>query len=616
MSRPLRVLLVSMPWHALDRPSLGLSLLQAAMRRDGVECDVRYLGFRLADRIGLPDYLWVQSALPHPAFAGEWLFSSALYGRRPETDERYLDSMLCSAWGIPDEAIIRLLRMRRRLAPFLRECLETIDWAGYDIVGFTSTFEQNIPSLALARLVKQAHPGLVTVFGGANWEGEMGQELHARFPFVDVAFSGEADLSFPTYIRTLREGGDPYRIPGLVVRCGDASVSTGPASPVHDLDRLPYPCYDDYFTQLAQSADAAFLTPSLLLESSRGCWWGARHHCTFCGLNAETMAFRSKSPGRVLAEIEHLHDRHGVRRIAAVDNILDMRYFRTVLPALAAGPGLDLFYEVKANLTAGQVLALAQAGVRNVQPGVESLSDHVLALMRKGTTALQNVQLLKWCREFGVHPIWNLLYGFPGETAEDYDAMVPLVESIGFLTPPDAIEPVRLDRFSPYFGDPAAFGLTNVRPLPAYEFIYPFPAAARHRIACYFDYDHADGRDPLAYADPVLGRFQRWRDHGPRGSLTLARCADGALLVTDTRAGRPVSRAFTGWRAAVYARCDSVTAERVAVAAGARQGAGAEAVRQFLAECLENQIMANVGDRWLALAVWFPSRLEPEDRPG
>ena len=47
--------------------------------------------------------------------------------------------------------------------------------------------------------------------------------------------------------------------------------------------------------------------------------------------------------------------------------------------------------------------------MRRIQPGIESLSDHVLKLMRKGTTALQNIQLLKWCREYGVQPEWNLL---------------------------------------------------------------------------------------------------------------------------------------------------------------------------------------------------------------
>ena len=66
---------------------------------------------------------------------------------------------------------------------------------------------------------------------------------------------------------------------------------------------------------------------------------------------------------------------------------------------------------------------LARAGVRSIQPGIESFSDSVLRLMRKGVTGLQNVQLLKWCRELGLRPYWNLLWGFPGEDPQEYARM-------------------------------------------------------------------------------------------------------------------------------------------------------------------------------------------------
>jgi hypothetical protein len=128
--------------------------------------------------------------------------------------------------------------------------------------------------------------------------------------------------------------------------------------------------------------------------------------------------------------------------LEAVDNILDMHYFDEVLPALE-GRGLHFFYEVKSNLTRRQVEQLARSGVYRIQPGIESMSDHVLKLMRKGTTALRNVQLLKWCREYGVAVDYNILYGFPGETADDYQQMLDLLRSIAFLGGPSATGPVR-----------------------------------------------------------------------------------------------------------------------------------------------------------------------------
>ena len=67
-------------------------------------------------------------------------------------------------------------------------------------------------------------------------------------------------------------------------------------------------------------------------ESARGCWWGQKHHCVFCGLNGSTMRFRAKSPDRVFAELVHQARRYRSFRFEAVDNILDMGYLTTLLP--------------------------------------------------------------------------------------------------------------------------------------------------------------------------------------------------------------------------------------------------------------------------------------------
>jgi len=93
---------------------------------------------------------------------------------------------------------------------------------------------------------------------------------------------------------------------------------------------------------------------------------------------------------------------------AAVDNIIDMRYFGDFLPKLRdAGYDFRLFYETKANLKREHLHAMREAGVLSIQPGIESLSTPILKLMEKGVTALQNIRLLKWCAEFGLQPFWK-----------------------------------------------------------------------------------------------------------------------------------------------------------------------------------------------------------------
>ena len=196
------------------------------------------------------------------------------------------------------------------------------------------------------------------------------------------------------------------------------------------------------------------------------------------------MAFRSKSPARVLAEIETIAERWRVRNVSVVDNILDMRYFRTVLPELASREhGCTFFWETKATLSRRQVRLLAAAGVNRIQPGIESLIDDVLNRMRKGTTFLQNLALLKWCREYGVAVEWNVLYGFPGESVDDYVAMAGLFDRITHLPPPTGFGRIRLDRFSPFHEAPDEFDMINVRAAAPFRHLYPVDASTLDQVA-------------------------------------------------------------------------------------------------------------------------------------
>lgn len=612
-----KVLLLNMPYGWLGRPSLGLSLLKPVLAGAGIGCDVRYLNFNMAELAGYDEYEWIASQLPYTAFAADWTFTHLLYGSRCPPPEQYVDKILRQTWLRSEDDVQRVLRVRSLAVHFLDWCLSTVPWQEYKIVGFTSTFEQNIASLALARSLKRRHPEISIVFGGANWEGEMGVALHRRFRFVDYVCSGEAENSFPALAERVLSGkaNEPGAIPGIVYRAGKESVASGPPAPIGDLDRLPPPDYSDYFHDLAESTVGALVVPILLLETSRGCWWGRKSQCAFCGLNGGSIAFRSKPASRVLSELNSLVDRWRVDLVEVVDNILDMRYFRDLIPKLASnGRHGQMFCEVKANLKRPHVEALHKARIDRIQPGIESMSDHVLALMRKGTTALQNVQLLKWCREYGINADWNLLYGFPGETREDYRQMLDLFPAIRFLGPPAAWGPVRLDRFSPYFNEAGRNGITRVRPLPSYGYLYPFSEQGVSRIAYSFDYGYEDGLDPAGLAEPVIRYLEEWKRNPEPGALTARPRPDGALVIEDTRTGATQRQvALSGLDRAAYEYCD----EAHAAGAVARHLRGrfpgvefSEAGLQgFLDSLATNRMMATGGGRYLALAL-------RQDRPG
>ena len=617
------VLLISMPYGAVDRPALGISLLKSILRERGIACDIIYLNFAFADLAGYDDYCWIVNDIPHTAYAGDWTFAEALYG--PTDPGPFVTQILRRDWRMSDRDIGRLLRVRALASRFIQDCLLSVPWYQYKLVGFTSTFEQNIASLALARAVKAKHPEVQTVFGGANWEAPMGLELHRRFPFVDFVCSGEADESFPQLVERVLKGkslhGRKNQVGGVIYRHRRESVYSGPAELVRDLDALPAPDYADFFETLVNSDTGGAIAPNVLVETSRGCWWGAKKHCTFCGLNGGTMAFRSKSDRRVLTEILYLTDRWGIDTVEVVDNILDMKYFRGLIPELAKLEGnLQLFWEVKANLTREQVEQLAKARIRRIQPGIESLSNRVLGLMRKGTTALRNVQLLKWCKQYGIAVDWNILYGFPGERRRDYDATLAMLPALRGLQPPTACGPVRLDRFSPYFNTPEAFGLAEVRPAPAYAHIYPFPRSALDQIAYFFEYNYRPDVDPASAAADVVAYANEWIANPEHGELRAFARPDGKLVLRDTRSvARRKFVVLRGAEKAAYEYCDEMHTPEGVCRHLRREFPGMQfdepGLCEFLDSLVANYLMVTDGHHYLSLALAAaPARLSV-DRP-
>src|SRR5437870_11072600 len=80
---------------------------------------------------------------------------------------------------------------------YLTRMLTEIDWGQYKIVGFTSTFDQNVASLTMAKLIKDLYPSIAIVFGGANYDGEMGLEHLRAWPWIDFVVVGEGEVPFP-----------------------------------------------------------------------------------------------------------------------------------------------------------------------------------------------------------------------------------------------------------------------------------------------------------------------------------------------------------------------------------------------------------------------------------
>ena len=526
------VLLVLPPFAGIDRPSLGLHTLQACAAARGHAVRVLYANILFAQILGEVRYESLCYA-PTSDLLGERIFAVAAFGPGYPGHNVQGQGVLRTALRLSDPVGEAELEELQRLASeFVRLVAKALAARDIAVVGCNSTFEQTCAAVAILSTLKALRPEVTTLMGGANCEGEMAQGVASLSPAIDYVFSGECESSFPAFLDQMASGEQPER--GVIE-----------GSPCKDLDAVPNVDYLDYYTQLSNLGQADFIhrTGSIWLpyETSRGCWWGQKHHCTFCGINGGGMVFRQKSPEVVLDQLPELLKRHPTKKVLMVDNIMPATYFETLLPRLAQmNLGMHAFYEQKANLTLQRVKLLRDAGVAVIQPGIEALSTDLLRLMKKGVSASQNLALLRYARSVDASVNWNLLYAFPGDDEAHYERTLEILPYISHLSPPSGACHLSIDRFSPYFDHAVGYGVRNVRPMNAYESIFPLSVDAS-KIAYHFvaEYDCATRRDPTI-APRLEESITTWREMWSQSDrkapvLAIEQVAPGIFILCDTR---------------------------------------------------------------------------------
>ena len=501
-----RLLLVCMPFQHLRLSSLSVGLLATMLRQHGVECREAYLHFDFARLIGRHAYTVISDSGAKNTILGEVLFAEQYRGGLDEDTDRALKPL----FGDRDAR-------SSLMTAFADGCLDKIGDAGCDIVGFSTSFNQLFPSLWLARLIKSRRPDTRIVFGGSACSSPMGERITEYYPEVDLVVSGFGeqplvDLALGTI------GFEPRFVHNEV--------------PVN-LDTLPIPDYEPFLREWRAFDDTSNGGITLSFETSRGCWWGQKHHCKFCGLNQREMAFNAKSSERMVEEVRTLWDRHRCG-LFATDTILSRKHLKEALPRLAEyGDKPEIFYEVKANMARREVEVLRAANVTAIQPGIESLSTPLLKLIDKGVKSIQNLALLKWCREEGITPSWNILYGIPGERKEFYFEQIELFDRIPHFAPPEGAHLIQLDRFSPYFNSYREHGWRGLEPLSAYRLLHRGMTDDALRDVAY----HFDGVGaPFTVQDyeaDLKAAVDRWKTRHAAGDGIYRDPRAGVLLVAD-----------------------------------------------------------------------------------
>lgn len=599
------VALISMPTLSARFPSFQLALLKPTLEKAGVPVQTfslfmyfgTFVGWRINETL----------ADVYPSMVGEWLWTKSAFGDFANNDE-YFEIYRRNLEGICYKAgcsLDDLRDLRDNAAPaFIDWCIKSVDWSRFGIIGFSVVFQQTLASIALAAALKKRYPHIPIMMGGATFEDDIAEEIMKGCPQVDYIHCGDADETLPKAIRRIYSGESMKGMPGIMWRDNGRVAYNGRAPNLSDMNKTPTPDFDEYFYARKQGGyeyheDAhGVLLP---IETARGCWWGVKNHCTFCGLNRAGMEFRSKRVENVIEQLDELSRRYEILDFNAIDNIIEPEYIDKLFGQLSeANTDIRLHYEVRPSLSRVQLKHMRQGGLFSIQPGVESFSTHILKLMKKHTTGVRNLELIKWSTYYGINNLYNILLRFPGETAEDYRAQCNVISKIHHFQAPWAIAKARADRGSPMYTDPESQSISSLVPSPCYDYLYPKDRFDLNRVSYYFEHEMGNTLEDREY-DEIFQAVDVWQDRWkqrPRPYLRY-RKAWATILIEDGRNCSPRVATYADDYATLYEYCADARSRKDI----ATRFEDAPWVDGALEEFVEKDLMIHLDNRYLSLAL-------------
>ena len=607
-----KIALISTPWPLYSRPSIQLGTLKAFLnaRIPDLKIDAFHFYLSVAEAIGYRLY----HEISERSWLAESMYAALLYPERIKKAEALFGR------EVPAKAKLRKIKFKtliNRVKKATDAFIRSQNWQAYGLLGFTISLCQLTSALYVIKCIKQKFPNLLIVVGGASTPGIAAAGILNNFPEIDVVVNGEGEIPLFQIIQNLRRTPpdlDLSKVQGVFTRLSDP--------PLHDqacfsqlgaLDELRAPDYDDYFELLKTFDPRNSFFPTLPVETSRGCWWKRAvgstgvTGCAFCNLNLQWDGYRSKPAIQVANEIDYLTGRHRTLSVALTDNVLPKKeaidMFRQIT---GLDKNLRLFGEVRATTPWRELKAMGECGMREVQIGIEALSTGLLRKLHKGTSAIQNLEIMKNCEALGIRNISNLILHFPGSSEQD---VAETLRALEFAKPFYPLKAVNfwLGLESPVWQHPEKFGIRTVFNHPNWSFLFP-PEICRTLLLMIQAY-----RGDLTYQKklwkPVKKKISDWQKQYAEtqsGSdvMPILSFRDGRdfMIIRQKRyRTEPAVHRLVGASRAIYLYCQKH--RRMKTIFSAFPDIPDDSIVKFLRMMVDKKLMFEEKNKYLSLAV-------------
>ncbi|HAA10248.1 MAG TPA: hypothetical protein DCE41_00590 [Cytophagales bacterium] len=534
------------PFYQSQSMPIGAYSLMTIAQRHGYKVDILQVDQLLASVMGLDAYddISLRPVKPSEGVMAQRLFARSAHNMPIEDPSDDKDSSTKektknnqenqskadkgfsarekSYHASPSFTHTEFLTWERLCFDFVEVVAEAIAHYPYRIVGASIIFETQVnASIALINAVKKRMPAVKCIVGGTFAEFGKEDGFLSLAPAIDHVFVGPSESTFLSYLDAVKHG-KPLPPP----------VVPSKTMPFH---KIPLPDYDAYMQNTAKVLGQEFCdreVKELWYEPDRGCWWADKVRCTFCAISDE--AFRKKDIKQIVEELAQIKRQFPDKRILFAHNILWDSFIDDFLPYTSAGnlPPLGVLIRIQPDLE--YIAKLKSAGVFYVLSGIETFSTRLLKRMKKGTTGRANLYFLRNAASFSIGIRWYLIWGFPGDTREEYDYLLELLPKITHLKPPLSMTQMMLMRGSPYVNESERYNIQDLKPWPSYG--YAYPAGQIENMANYYEgeFESAALQDEELMSS-IFQLVEAWQEHYAEAYLNLVTFAPGYYLIQDRR---------------------------------------------------------------------------------
>lgn len=510
MSNAPKIIMISMPFFDYRLPSAQLAVLSAYLKKESVStvCMHAYLDFY--ECIG-EKYIDFINNYEH----AEYLFIKFAYPERYVIKKNEIDHQLQKDLKISKRMLMILYA---KISTFIDDIVRKIEAQNCALVAFSITYKQLLPSICISKKLKINKKVEKILFGGSRVTGDLGREMFINSKIIDSIVSGEGEYLLKDYI-------DDYyynAYNGQIVNSGFIESK----EPV-DVERLPIPDYDDYMRE-SKKYDINNGKIFLFYEVARGCWW---NRCTFCSSSRLFKQYREKSPDKVANDLKILLERYDTSSIWLLGDCYSFNSYKKLSELMSEyARNRQIMVYSRCSSDYDYYVALKKMGVTSLIVGIEALSDSLLMKMDKGCNVIRNIQCLKFCAQLQLDCTYNLFYGYPNFSYQDYIDTIYNIDFVMGYQPPESLCDMELQYGSPVYHEQKKFEICTSFSQRKEMMILPDGAKS-------FLYEYKTLHTHVYYSKKIIRKVVQWNKIYTKESRDLLtyQIIDGIVQITDKR---------------------------------------------------------------------------------